>query len=274
MSSLHALVSKGHVHWHMASFKRKTRPSKTDPKTVIPPLPNRRCHHQLLPTLLSMSQKGRKARSIISNDQSQLYYSQPCQWRDHSAGIRNRIRGILEKTSDSLNTPRTDQNSNSYHSRWWCRWDCWTIAPVTFNWLQWDPPIPKLWCKWPLYASLTNLCMKCLFKAVLPQQIHWPQFIHHHFLLNSHHLCSHHHLLALKSQLVLSSGNYADSGIFSGLPGNIVVCQIRFVFMALYICIRTQYKLPHTHTHTQLHWSNLGPYFVQKFSTSMWLSYF
>lgn len=114
MSSLHALVSKGHVHWHMASFKRKTRPSKTDPKTVIPPLPNRRCHHQLLPTLLSMSQKGRKARSIISNDQSQLYYSQPCQWRDHSAGIRNRIRGILEKTSDSLNTPRTDQNSNSY----------------------------------------------------------------------------------------------------------------------------------------------------------------
>ena len=92
--------------------------------------------------------------------------------------------------------------------------------------------------------------MKCLFKAVLPQQIHWPQFIHHHFLLNSHHLCSHHHLLALKSQLVLSSGNYADSGIFSGLPGNIVVCQIRFVFMALYICIRTQYKLPHTHTHT------------------------
>ena len=97
----------------MASFNRKKRPSKTGPKTVIPPSPNRGCRRQLLPSLLSMSQEGRKARSTVSNDQSQRYRSQPCQRRGHSAGIRNSSRGILEEASNSLNTPRTDQSCNS-----------------------------------------------------------------------------------------------------------------------------------------------------------------
>ena len=159
---------------------------------------------------------------------------------------------------------------------------CWAITPVTFSWLQWGQPVPQLWCKWQLYASLANLYMECFFRAVLPQQI---QSIHHHLLLNCHHLCSHHHLLALKSLLVLRNLQIVEFLVVCLVT--LVVCRVRLVFIALYVCIRTQNTTTHvhTHTHTQLDgfnhrsyfvqkYSRSRSYFVQKYSRSMWFSYF